>query len=359
MLRLAFKWLARGFLILVTLTLGGLALGYYLVTRSIPDYDAAFEVAGPGAEVRIVRDAHAVPHIFGETDADVYFGFGFAQAQDRLWQMEMSRRAAQGRLSELFGEATLSVDRMMRALDLHALAREAAAVQSPEAQAALAAYAAGVNAFIATVRKHALGRGAPEFFLFGAEIAPWTPADSISIQKLMALRLSDHAARETRRAALSTRLPAERAGRHSARFSRWRADRAGALRGAVSGRTVRRRRARPAGGGAGDAGAGVRRRLQRLGGGCGAGGGRKAAFGERPASLALGPLALASGAARISGRRGDRGRGSGPAGHRRRAQPGARLGRDLFLCRRSGRLCRTGEPRERGRVSHARRLGAV
>jgi penicillin amidase len=205
-----FKWLSRAFVGAVIIGLAALLLTYYLVGHSIPDYERDFAVNGPAAPVRIIRDAYAVPHIFGETDRDVFFAFGFVHAQERLWQMETNRRAAQGRLSELFGEITYSFDRFVRALDLYALSREAVAVQDPEVQAALEAYAEGVNAWIRTVREEALGRGAPEFFLFGAEIAPWTPADSISIAKLMALRLSDQAQVETQRAALSLVLQPER-----------------------------------------------------------------------------------------------------------------------------------------------------
>ncbi len=205
-----FRWLSRAFVGALLLGLLATLLVYYLVSRSIPDYERDFTLEGPRAPVRILRDAYAVPHIFGQNDHDVFFALGFAHAQERLWQMETSRRAAQGRLSELFGEMTLPFDRFVRALDLHALSRQAVAAQAPEARAALTAYADGVNAWIRTVREEALGRGAPEFFLFGAGIAPWTEADSISVAKLMALRLSDQAAVETRRAALSLILQPER-----------------------------------------------------------------------------------------------------------------------------------------------------
>ncbi|TYO91630.1 penicillin acylase family protein [Oceanicella actignis] len=206
----AFKWLYRALGALAALSALALAAAYLLVAGSLPDYDRDFAVRGLGAPARILRDAHAVPHIRAETEEDAFFALGFAHAQDRLWQMELNRRAAQGRLAELFGPALLPVDRMMRALDLHRLARAAVARQSPRARAALEAYARGVNARLRAVADQALGRGAPEFLFFSRSIAPWTPADSLSIAKLLALRLSDHAAAEVRRAALSLLLPAER-----------------------------------------------------------------------------------------------------------------------------------------------------
>jgi penicillin G amidase len=167
-------------------------------------------VEGAIAPIEIVRDTHAVPHILATEDLDAFFGLGFVHAQDRLWQMTLLRRTAQGRLSELFGEETLAIDELMRALDLTTRARQAVAAAVARDPRALEAYAAGVNAWLRVVQEQALGRGAPEFFLFDARIAPWVPADSIAVQKLLALQLTDKAARETLRARLSLSLPEER-----------------------------------------------------------------------------------------------------------------------------------------------------
>ncbi len=155
----------------------------------------------------IVRTNTDVPHIFGKTDADSYFGLGFAQAQDRLWQMTMLRRTVQGRLSELFGSRTLKTDELMRRLDLYGLAVQSVAAQDDQTKAALEAYSRGVNAWIDIVNKKALGRGAPEFFLFQPQIATWTPADSVAILKLMALQLSSHLESEVLRARVSLIMP--------------------------------------------------------------------------------------------------------------------------------------------------------
>jgi penicillin amidase len=98
-----------------------------------------------------VRNTSAVPHIFGETDADVFFGLGIAHAQDRLWQMLMLRRTAEGRLSELFGPATAQIDDLLRRLDLDGYAHASVAALEPETLEALEAYADGVNAWIRIV----------------------------------------------------------------------------------------------------------------------------------------------------------------------------------------------------------------
>lgn len=207
-----FRWLVRAFVALAVLAAAGLGLAYYLAVQSLPDYDRSLVLTGPVAEFEIVRDRHAVPHVLAAEDTDAFFGLGLAHAQDRLWQMTLMRRTAQGRLSEIFGPETLEIDMLMRALDLHAIAREATRAQTAATSTALEAYAAGVNAWIGVVQDEALGRGAPEFFLFDPAIAPWTPADSIAVMKLMALQLTDKAAQEALRARLSLVLSPERLG---------------------------------------------------------------------------------------------------------------------------------------------------
>ncbi len=204
-----FRWLVRiafGLIALTVLVLFGI---YYLASRSLPDYDKTLRVAGLGAPVEIVRDNANVPHVFGQSDADVFFGLGYAHAQDRLWQMTTLRRTAQGRLSEVFGARTVEIDTLMRRYDLYRLAVQSVEVQTPEAQAALRAYAAGVNARLDEINREALGRGAPEMFLFNAPIAPWQPADSLAIIKLMAVQLSGHLQNEVLRARTSLLLPDE------------------------------------------------------------------------------------------------------------------------------------------------------
>ncbi|MSU89954.1 penicillin acylase family protein [Rhodobacteraceae bacterium 2CG4] len=210
MTRTIFNWLLRALALATLLALAAAGLAYYLASHSLPDYDASYRLDDAPGEIEIVRDNYAVPHIFADNDAAVLFGLGFVHAQDRLWQMALSRRVAQGRLSELFGERTVEVDHLMRALDIYDIARRTADAQTDEVKAQLQAYADGVNAYIDLVRRDALGRGAPEFFLFEPEIAPWTPADSIAVMKAMGLRLTDKAAKEALRAALSLRLEPER-----------------------------------------------------------------------------------------------------------------------------------------------------
>ena len=204
-----FRWTLRltGGAIIAALLMAVLA--YFLAARSLPEYTKTLKVEGITASVEIVRNNANVPHIFGETDTDVFFGLGYAHAQDRLWQMTMLRRTAQGRLSEVFGKRTLSVDTLLRRLDIYRLASVSVASQDARTSDALSAYAAGVNMRITEINNRSLGRGAPEMFLFGAPISPWRPADSLAVTKLMALQFSGHLQDEVLRARTSLVLPDE------------------------------------------------------------------------------------------------------------------------------------------------------
>ncbi|MCU0904779.1 MAG: penicillin acylase family protein, partial [Tabrizicola sp.] len=206
----AFRWLIRIVSGLIALGVAAGLLAYYILSRSLVDYSEDFALSGISAPVEIVRNNDNVPHIFGQTDEDVFFALGFAHAQDRLWQMTMLRRTAQGRLSEIFGPTTVKVDELMRRYDLYGLALQSVDVQDGQTRRALEAYSAGVNAWIGEVNKGARGRGAPEFFLFEPEISAWAPADSIAILKLMALQLSGSLQTEVLRARVSLLLSPER-----------------------------------------------------------------------------------------------------------------------------------------------------
>jgi len=203
---LMFRWLVRLTAFLITLTVIVLLLVYWFAARSLPDYDDTVRVRGVSAAVEVVRDNANVPHIFGENDADVFFGLGFAHAQDRLWQLITLRRTAQGRLSEVFGTSTLTTDKLMRRYDLYRLAVRSAEKLDPETTAALEAYSAGINARLDQINTEALGRGAPEMWLFNAPMAPWRPADSLAVAKLMGLQMSGHLEAEVLRARVSLEL---------------------------------------------------------------------------------------------------------------------------------------------------------
>ena len=165
--------------------LSAIGVGGVIYLRSLPQMNGSVALAGLEAPVEVIRDSNAVPHIFAESAADAYFALGFVHAQDRLWQMEFTRRLGAGRLAEVLGEPTLKFDRWLRTLGLYRLAEANYDRLSPEVRAAYNAYAAGVNAWLKT---HS-GPLPVEFLLLGIEPEPWRPADSLVWGRLMAIRL--------------------------------------------------------------------------------------------------------------------------------------------------------------------------
>ena len=201
-----FRWSLRLALAMIGLLIAGVFLIYYLASQSLPEYEKTVGLPGVIEPTEIIRDTYNVPHIVAARDEDVFFGLGYAHAQDRLCQIMLMRRTAQGRLSELFGPETLQTDKLLRRLDLYSLAQSSVAVQSPDARRALKAYAEGINARIYEINRDALGRGAPEMFIFPTDVSPWRPADSLAILKLMSVQLSGHLAKEVLRAKTSLQL---------------------------------------------------------------------------------------------------------------------------------------------------------
>lgn len=147
--------------------------------------EPAVQLAGLGAPAQLTRDRSGIVHIQARSDADLWFMQGFVHARDRLYQMDEYRRTASGTLAELLGAGALASDVQFRTLGLRRAAERSLAALSPEARAALDAYARGVNAYVA---RHPLPvqYGALELTRF----APWTPLDSVAIGKLFAADLS-------------------------------------------------------------------------------------------------------------------------------------------------------------------------
>ena len=141
-------------------------------------------VAGLDAPVEIIRDRFDIPHCFAESADDALFALGYVQAQDRLWQMQWSRRAAMGRLAEIAGPAALPVDRFCRTLGIGRASERAWGETPAERRDQLFPFIAGINAAIAR---------APRPFeaqVLGDRIGPWSPADSVAWGKLLSILLS-------------------------------------------------------------------------------------------------------------------------------------------------------------------------
>ncbi|MCC7181286.1 MAG: penicillin acylase family protein [Acidobacteria bacterium] len=154
-----------------------------LARASLSQIDGRLVVAGLEADVQVLRDEWGVPHIYAQDMDDLFFAQGFVVAQDRLWQMEIWRRTGEGRVSELVGPAGLPHDRLVRLLMFRGPVDEAEwASYHPEGKRIFTAYAAGINAFIASA-----GDNLPvEFKLTGTRPEPWTPE-----QLLLRARVND------------------------------------------------------------------------------------------------------------------------------------------------------------------------
>src|SRR3954469_20194756 len=140
----------RTLAVLVAIVLLAVAGGYIYLRQSLPTVTGDIKVAGISGPIDIVRDADAIPHIFAATRRDAFFGLGYVHAQDRLWQMEFQRRIGHGRLSEVFGSATIPQDRFLRTVGFGRAARSAWERLPEDARGQIDAYVAGVNAFINT-----------------------------------------------------------------------------------------------------------------------------------------------------------------------------------------------------------------
>ena len=185
--------------------------------RSGPGHGEGVRVV-PGLEapVEVVRDSLGVPHVWARSPADAYFAQGWLHVRDRLWQMEMFRRIVEGRLSEIFGERTLSTDRFLRTLGLGRAAREGARALDPATRKAMEAYARGASAAIRSWE----GPLPPELLLLRVRPGPWTVAQTVGIEKLMAWDLTAYD-RTLELAEARSRLGPEPYGWIAPRYPEW------------------------------------------------------------------------------------------------------------------------------------------
>jgi penicillin G amidase len=133
--------------------------------------------------VKIIRDIYGVPHIIASNERDLFFGAGYAAAEDRLFQMVLARRAVQGRLAEIFGNSYIESDQKMRILGLYNHAKRTLPQLSVEIQDWLQAYADGVNAYMKNNRHLS-----SLFAQYGGEPQEWKAEDCIACQMRIAER---------------------------------------------------------------------------------------------------------------------------------------------------------------------------
>jgi len=192
---------------LLFLFLGFFLCLFFLLYNSLPKTKGKVSLKGLKAEVKIIRDSWGVPHIFAQNEEDLFFACGYVHAQDRMWQMELTRRAGFGRLSEIFGERTLKRDKYLRALGLEEAVQKDFANLTPELKELLLAYSRGINSWMDS-RKF---DWPPEFLILGYRPHPWDMRDILVIKEVMALLLSVDYQSELGRAKLIKKFGPERA----------------------------------------------------------------------------------------------------------------------------------------------------
>jgi penicillin amidase len=168
--------------IIVVVLAGGILYVRSIATRALPDYDSDVTLERIKDEVVVYRDAYAVPHIFAKNEGDLCRAVGYCMAQDRLWQMDLMRRACTGRLSEIFGETLVETDLLMRALRLPEKSKLMLSRCEPEVVSALEAFSDGVNQYIAMQENNL----PPEFLVLGYTPEKWAPEDSLHLVGYMA-----------------------------------------------------------------------------------------------------------------------------------------------------------------------------
>ena len=172
---------------------GGLVA--YVTYRSMPQTGGSIDVPGLDRTVTVIRDDAGIARVYADTPHDLFLAQGYLHAQDRLWQMEVWRHISAGRLSELFGKATLDTDKFIRTLDFRGAAKRDMATFGPEVMEALDAYADGVNAYIDQHRGNlglafvVTGLKLGKVGIGGYDPEPWTALDSAAWQKVQSWNL--------------------------------------------------------------------------------------------------------------------------------------------------------------------------
>jgi penicillin G amidase len=164
----------------------GIAWFLTIARSALPELDGPLPVAGISAPVSVTRDAHGVPTIESATLDDLLFAQAYVTAQDRLFQMDLMRRAATGELAEVVGDIALDHDRRQRILGIRAMAEKGVLAATAEDHQQYEAYARGVNAFINSRRD----KLPLEFRILGYSPRPWTMQDSVAIGYQMVQTLS-------------------------------------------------------------------------------------------------------------------------------------------------------------------------
>ncbi len=176
----AFKLLLIALMIIVTAVFGLGYWGFHLVNRSLPVIEGEIQMQSISRGVEVFRDGYHVPHIIAGDERELFLAQAYVTAQDRLWQMDLWRRMARGRLSEILGPSMAKQDRFMLQLGIGEWADRSVPFLSADSRRIFETYANGVNLFIEENSK----RLPVEFLLLDYTPGPWQASDCLSILRL-------------------------------------------------------------------------------------------------------------------------------------------------------------------------------
>jgi len=199
------RWITRLIAGVVTATIIVSVLAWLTLRASLPSLDGEIVLDALSTSATIERDADGIPTITARTREDLAYATGFAHGQDRFFQMDLIRRQSAGELSEVFGDATVDIDKRFRFHRFRSRAREALdSLPTPEA-AILESYAQGVNAGLGSLSARPF-----EYFLLRVDPQPWLAEDSILVVYTMFLMLNDsRASKDVQRGLAHQVLPGE------------------------------------------------------------------------------------------------------------------------------------------------------
>ena len=198
------RWVGRGLLILAVLLVVTIAAAWWGLRGSLPDLAGGIETPAGAltADVRIERDVDGAPTIRGRSFADVAFGLGFAHAQDRYFQMDLSRRLAAGELAALLGPTLVGQDKSARVFRLREVARQVITDSTAEQRVWIEAYTRGVNAGLGSLEVRPW-----EYLLLRQKPVEWVVEDSILVVHAMWWQLQHESIEsEMTRRAISARI---------------------------------------------------------------------------------------------------------------------------------------------------------
>ena len=173
------------FSLLIIFLVGGYII-FNMLTSTLPEYSGEVEVNGIKDKVEIYFDSLSVPYIFAENKEDAAYALGYLHARERMFVMDLIRRAGEGRLSEILGKETIPFDKMFRTIGIKRTAEMIEKKMDPAAHKLLEAYSAGVNQCLEEYKN----RYTFEFDVLGYLPEKWQPVHSLIVVRMMAWELN-------------------------------------------------------------------------------------------------------------------------------------------------------------------------